>query len=71
VYFRESVPDYSFTCGFSKTCRNEADGIKKVTGLSDSDLVRMDSGDTLKIGDIEVEFLHTPGHTLGSQCFRI
>ncbi len=49
----------------------EADGVKKVTGLSDSDMVKMDSGDTLKIGDIEVEFLHTPGHTPGSQCFRI
>ena len=34
-------------------------------------MVRVDSGDTLKIGDIEVEFLHTPGHTPGSQCFRI
>ncbi|HJL60802.1 MAG TPA: MBL fold metallo-hydrolase [Pseudomonadales bacterium] len=49
----------------------EADGVKKVTGLSDSDLVAMDSGDTLKISDVEVEFLHTPGHTPGSQCFKI
>jgi len=49
----------------------EADGIKKVTALSESDLVRVESGDTLKIGNIEVEFLHTPGHTPGSQCFRI
>jgi hydroxyacylglutathione hydrolase len=23
------------------------------------------------VGDVEVEFLHTPGHTPGSQCFRI
>ena len=51
--------------------RHEADGVKKVTAISESDLVRVDSGDTLKIGDIEVEFLHTPGHTPGSQCFRI
>ena len=49
----------------------EADGVKKVTGISESDLVRVDSGDMLEIGDIEVEFLHTPGHTPGSQCFRI
>ena len=33
--------------------------------------MRVDSGDTLKLGEIEVEFLHTPGHTPGSQCFRI
>ena len=49
----------------------EVDGVKKVTGLSDSDLHAVESGDTLRIGDIEVEFLHTPGHTPGSQCFRI
>ena len=45
--------------------------MKKVTGLSDSDIAAVDSGDLLKVGDIEVEFLHTPGHTPGSQCFRI
>lgn len=51
--------------------KEEAAGIKKVTEISDSDMVKVDSGDTLKIGNIEVEFLHTPGHTPGSQCFRI
>lgn len=51
--------------------KHEADGLKKVTELSDSDIVKVESGDTLKLGDIEVEFLHTPGHTPGSQCFRI
>ena len=51
--------------------KHEASGLKKVTGLSDSDMVKVESGDTLRIGDIEVEFLHTPGHTPGSQCFRI
>lgn len=49
----------------------EADGLKKVTGISDNDMKKVDSGDTLKIGDVEVEFLHTPGHTPGSQCFKI
>lgn len=53
------------------THKLEADGVKKVTEVSDSDLVKVDSGDTLKLGDVEVEFLHTPGHTPGSQCFRI
>ena len=51
--------------------KHEADGVKKVTDISESDMVRVDSGDTLKIGVVEVEFLHTPGHTPGSQCFRI
>ncbi len=51
--------------------KEEADGVRKVTGISETDLVRVDSGDRLSVGDIEVEFLHTPGHTPGSQCFRI
>ncbi len=51
--------------------KEEADGLKKITGISDTDMVRVSSGDTLNIGDVDVEFLHTPGHTPGSQCFRI
>jgi len=51
--------------------REEADGLKKVTGIAESDLARVDSGDKLKLGAIEIEFLHTPGHTPGSQCFRV
>lgn len=49
----------------------EADGIRQVTGLSSSDLELHDSGDKLKVGDIEIELLHTPGHTPGSMCFRL
>ena len=51
--------------------RLEAQGVQKVTGVSDSDIMKVDSGDTLDIGLVEVEFLHTPGHTPGSQCFRV
>ncbi len=53
------------------THREEAAGVRKVTEISESDMVKVDSGDRLSIGNIEVEFLHTPGHTPGSQCFRI
>jgi hydroxyacylglutathione hydrolase len=28
-------------------------------------------GDTLKLGTTEITFLHTPGHTPGSQCFLV
>jgi glyoxylase-like metal-dependent hydrolase (beta-lactamase superfamily II) len=49
--------------------RSEADGLRKVTGLSESDLRKIDSGDTMRIGETEIRFLHTPGHTPGSQCF--
>lgn len=49
----------------------EVPGIIKVTGLSDSDFEGHDSGDTIRVGDIEIELLHTPGHTPGSSCFRL
>lgn len=51
--------------------KTEAAGVKKVTGISESDMEKVNSGDTLKVGLIDVEFLHTPGHTPGSQCFKI
>jgi glyoxylase-like metal-dependent hydrolase (beta-lactamase superfamily II) len=51
--------------------KEAAEGVRKVTGISESDLVRVESGDDLRIGDVSIEFLHTPGHTPGSQCFRI
>ena len=53
------------------TNKLEAEGLKRVTGISDSDMMKVDSGDTFDIGLVTVEFLHTPGHTPGSQCFRI
>jgi glyoxylase-like metal-dependent hydrolase (beta-lactamase superfamily II) len=49
----------------------EADGLKIVTGLSDSDLLQVQGGDQLRLGNAAVTFLHTPGHTPGSQCFLI
>jgi hydroxyacylglutathione hydrolase len=49
----------------------EAAGVQQVTGLSKSDLVLHDSADVVKVGGVEVELLHTPGHTPGSQCFDL
>ena len=50
---------------------HEADGLRKVTGASESDLRRVAGGDTLEIGQMRVRLLHTPGHTPGSQCFLL
>ena len=36
-----------------------------------SDLVKVDGGDTLPVGRLTVTFIHTPGHTPGSQCFLV
>ncbi len=41
-----------------------------LTGLG-SDLVKVDNHDTLAVGRLTVRFLHTPGHTPGSQCFLV
>jgi glyoxylase-like metal-dependent hydrolase (beta-lactamase superfamily II) len=49
----------------------EADFVSKVTGLSDSALVQHQSGDKVAVGAVEIELIHTPGHTPGSQCFLV
>jgi hydroxyacylglutathione hydrolase len=49
----------------------EADGLIKITGASEGDLVRHESGDVIEIGDVSIELIHTPGHTPGSQCFLV
>ena len=36
-----------------------------------SDLVKVDNHDTVAIGRLTLTFMHTPGHTPGSQCFLI
>jgi len=51
--------------------KHEAEGARKVAGLSESDIVKVDAGDVLKVGELDVKFLHTPGHTPGSQCFLV
>ena len=51
--------------------KHEAEGLKKVTGVSDTDMRMVDDGDTLALGTRELSFIHTPGHTPGSQCFLI
>ena len=51
--------------------RDEAQWVQRVTGASDSDLVLHDSGDTVTVGEIPIELIHTPGHTPGSQCFYV
>lgn len=36
-----------------------------------SSIKPVESGHRLRVGEVEIEFIHTPGHTPGSQCFRI
>jgi len=50
---------------------HEAQWVSRVTGIPMSDLTTHGHGDRVSVGDIEVELLHTPGHTPGSQCFLL
>jgi len=49
----------------------EAEGVRRVTGISANDLAVHDGGDALQLGAVRVRLLHTPGHTPGSQCFLV
>ncbi|WP_330182140.1 MBL fold metallo-hydrolase [Nocardia sp. NBC_01503] len=43
--------------------------VANVTGIAPSELTGHAHGDKVAVGGFEIELLHTPGHTPGSQCF--
>ena len=51
--------------------RPEVEFVTKTTGLGADVLTGHDSGDVVTVGEIEIELIHTPGHTPGSQCFLV
>ncbi|MDH3754846.1 MAG: MBL fold metallo-hydrolase [Acidimicrobiia bacterium] len=50
---------------------DESDLVAKVTGIGTDEMVTHHSGDTVMVGGIAIELIHTPGHTPGSQCFLV
>jgi len=50
---------------------DDAPWIERVTGVPGGDLVLHRGGDTLQLGPVRIEFVHTPGHTPGSECFLV
>ncbi len=50
---------------------HEALWVSRVTGIPMGDLTTHVHGDKVDVGAIEIELLHTPGHTPGSQCFLL
>ncbi|GAA1945342.1 MBL fold metallo-hydrolase [Amycolatopsis minnesotensis] len=50
---------------------DETEWVRRVTGVSGTDLVPHDHDDLLEVGAIGIRLLHTPGHTPGSQCFLV
>jgi glyoxylase-like metal-dependent hydrolase (beta-lactamase superfamily II) len=51
--------------------RDEVDYVRKTTGVGDNDLQLLRGGDIVSVGAIDIELIHTPGHTPGSQCFLV
>lgn len=51
--------------------RAEVPWVVRSAGVGEGELVAHDSGDVVCVGEVEVELLHTPGHTPGSQCFLV
>jgi glyoxylase-like metal-dependent hydrolase (beta-lactamase superfamily II) len=51
--------------------KSEAPFVKRMIGLADSDMVIVDGSEETTLGNLKVQFLHTPGHTPGSQCFLV
>lgn len=49
----------------------ENEWVTKSTGIASSALVNLDPGQVLTLGTTEIQCLHTPGHTPGSQCFNV
>jgi len=49
--------------------KTEADFFKFPWG--NENVKKVDSFEKVKVGEIEVELIHTPGHTPGSQCFLV
>jgi glyoxylase-like metal-dependent hydrolase (beta-lactamase superfamily II) len=50
---------------------HEADWVSRITGIALSELTPHAHGDTVNVGAVPIELLHTPGHTPGSQCFLL
>ncbi len=51
--------------------RDEVAWVTRTSGVSETDLVAHDSGDVVRVGEIDIQLVHTPGHTPGSQCFLV
>jgi len=49
----------------------EVEFVTKTTGLGPDQLVGHASGDVVTVGGVDIELIHTPGHTPGSQCFLV
>ena len=50
---------------------DEAAYVTATTGIGPPEMVTHADGEVLTVGALEIELIHTPGHTPGSQCFLV
>lgn len=55
------------TNGIAYVQRSETPYLKSVK----ANMKPVEGGEKIKVGNIEITFIHTPGHTPGSQCFLV
>jgi glyoxylase-like metal-dependent hydrolase (beta-lactamase superfamily II) len=51
--------------------KEDADHVKRKNKIPDGSMVLVEDSTVLNVGSIELHFIHTPGHTAGSQCIYI
>lgn len=51
--------------------RAEVEWITRSVAVTGADLTAHDSGDEVRVGEVPIRLIHTPGHTPGSQCFLV
>ena len=49
----------------------EAPWVARTIDVPEQDLVVHGAGDVVAVGEVDIELLHTPGHTPGSQCLLV
>lgn len=49
----------------------EAPWVARTIDIPERDLAAHQPGDRVRVGEIDIELLHTPGHTPGSQCLLV
>jgi glyoxylase-like metal-dependent hydrolase (beta-lactamase superfamily II) len=49
----------------------EVPWVTRVTGVGSEALVAHQSGDRVRVGELDITLIHTPGHTPGSQCLLV
>ncbi len=49
----------------------DAERLCEVTGIDATSLILHEGGDKIRAGEVEIDAIHTPGHTPGGLCFLV